>query len=87
VQFREVRYFQPIRPPTLNQYLWRRFVAEETEGQGVQGVSENPETGRPVPTTALHMQRLKGITADQIAQEHPEWVRDYHQAHGKGEQE
>ena len=86
MQFREVRFFQPSRPPTLNQYLWRRFVAEETEGKGVQGVSVNPETGRPVPKTALHMQRLKGVTADQIAQDHPEWVLDYRQAHGNGGQ-
>ncbi len=86
MQFREVRYYQLVRPPTLNQFLWRRYVADQTEGRGVEGVVENPETGAPVPRTALHMQALKGVTAAQIAAVRPDWVAEYHQLHPPGGQ-
>lgn len=85
MQFREVRYFQQVKAPTLNQYLWRRYMRSVTKGKGGSGVVTDPESGRPLPLTAFNAkQQLTGVTAHQVAIEHPDWVEDYKKEHPKG---
>ena len=49
-----------------------------TEIKGKVGVTVNPDTGIPIPESALAAKEaLKGLTAEQILAQHPEWKEDY----------
>ncbi len=85
MQFRKVEFWQQVKAPTLNQYLWRRYMASVTKGKGGNGVVTDPESGNPLPLTAFNAkQQLRGITAQQVAIQHPEWVEDYKKEYRKG---
>jgi len=79
IKVQEIRYFRQVKPPSLLQYVYRRAVKEKmAEIKGQIGVTTNPGTGRPIPVSALAAREaLKGLTAEQILQEHPEWRQDY----------
>lgn len=83
-ELQEIRYFRVKRPPTLKQYVFRRAVKENMEKiKGQTGVTLNPDTNRQIPASALAAQNaLKGITAEQIISEHPDWKEDYEREYG-----
>lgn len=74
-----ITYARQVKPPTLKQYLYRRAVQEAmSQVKGNIGVVPNPETGVPIPKSALAASdALKGLTAEQILKNHPEWKEDY----------
>ncbi len=82
-----ITYARQVRPPTLDQFLYRRAVKEAMASiKGQDGITVNPETGNPVPISALAAKEaLKGLTAEKLAKTHPEWVGEYNREHGKGE--
>ncbi|MCJ7743699.1 MAG: hypothetical protein MUO99_03970 [Dehalococcoidales bacterium] len=75
----KVEYYRQVRPPTLAQYLYRRAVKEKmAEIRGKVGVTLNPETGLPIPESALAAREaLKGLSTEKILAEHPSWEEDY----------
>lgn len=75
----KVEYYRQVKLPTLAQYVYRRAVKEAMEKvKGKVGVTVNPEKGTPIPVSALAAKEaLKGLTAEQILAEHPEWKEDY----------
>jgi len=79
IQLQKIEYYRQVKPPTLKQYVYRRAVKEAMATvKGKDGVTVNPATGNPVPESALAAREaLKGITAEQILKEHPEWEEDY----------
>ena len=79
VKLEKVEYYRQVKPPTLKQYVYRRAVREKmAEIKGQVGVTTNPQTSRPIPVSALAAREaLKGLTAEQILEEHPEWREDY----------
>ena len=79
IQLQKIEYYRQVKPPTLAQYLYRRAVkAAMAEVKGKVGVTVNPDTGLPVPESALAARKaLKGLTTEQILAEHPEWKEDY----------
>ncbi len=78
-KLRKIEYWREVRPPTLKQYVYRRAVREKmAELKGQTGTTINPKTGRLVPTSALAAREaLRGLSADQLLEEHPEWKEDY----------
>ncbi|MBA7539374.1 hypothetical protein ES705_31653 [subsurface metagenome] len=85
IKLQEIRYLRVVKPPTLKQYLYRRAVKEKmAEIRGKVGVTLNPDTGLPIPESALAAREaLKGLTTEQILAEHPEWKEDYERDVGK----
>ena len=83
----KIEYYRQVRPPTLDQFLYRRAVRETMKAiKGKVGVTVNPGTGIPIPESALAAKEaLKGLTAEKIAKEHPDWVEEYNGEYGKGE--
>ena len=81
IKLQQITYYRQVRPPTLAQYLYRRAVKETMEKvKGKVGVTVNPDTGLPVPKSALAAREaLKGLTTEQILAEHPTWKEDYEQ--------
>ena len=79
IKLQEIKYYRQVRPPTLKQYLYRRVVQEKmAEIKGKVGVTVNPDTGIPIPESALAAKEaLKGLTAEQILAQHPEWKEYY----------
>lgn len=79
IHVQEIKYYRQVKPPTLAQYIYRRGVKEVMEKvKGNTGVTEHPGTGNPVPASALAARdALKGLTAEQLLKEHPEWKEDY----------
>lgn len=79
IKLQKIEYYRLVKPPTLKQYVYRRAVREKMEGiKGQVGVTVNPDTHRPIPASALAASlALKGLTAEQILAEHPEWREDY----------
>lgn len=75
----KVEYWRQVKKPTLAQYLYRRVVHETMEKvKGKVGVTVNPDTGLPIPESALAAKKaLKGLTTEQILTEHPTWKEDY----------
>ena len=82
-----ITYARQVKPPTLDQFLYRRAVKEAMASiKGRVGVTVNPGTGIPIPESALAAKEaLKGLTAEKIAKEHPDWVEEYNREHEKGE--
>jgi hypothetical protein len=83
----KVEYYRQVKPPTLDQFLYRKAVRETMASiKGRVGVALNPGTGIPIPESALAAKEaLKGLTAEKIAKEHPPWVEEYNKEYGKGE--
>jgi hypothetical protein len=77
----KVEYYRQVKPPTLKQFLYRRAVQKAMEKvKGKTGVTLNPENGIPIPQSALAAKEaLKGLTAEQILAEHPEWEQEYYE--------
>jgi hypothetical protein len=75
----KIEYYRQVRPPTLAQYVYRRGVKEAMVAvKGNTGVTKHPMTGNPVPKSALAAREaLKGLTAEQLLKEHPEWREEY----------
>lgn len=75
----KVEYYRQVKPPTLAQYLYRRAVKEAmSEIKGKTGVTVNPDTGIPVPESALAAREaLKGLSTEKILAENPSWKEDY----------
>jgi len=87
IKLQKIEYYRQVRLPTLAQYLYRRAVRETMAAiKGKVGVTINSSSGNPIPESALAAREaLKGLTAEKIAKEHPEWVDEYNKGHGKGE--
>ena len=79
IKLQKIEYYRQIKPPTLAQFLYRRAVREKMAAiKGKVGVTVNPDTGLPIPESALAAREaLKGLTAEQILAEHPTWKEDY----------
>lgn len=79
IQLQKIEYYRKVLPPTLAQYLYRKAVKEKmAKIKGKVGVTINPETGLPIPESALAAKEaLKGLTTKQILAQHPEWKEDY----------
>ena len=87
IKVKIITYARQVKPPTRDQFLYRRAVRETMKAiKGKVGVTVNPGTGIPIPESALAAKEaLKGLTAEKIAKEHPEWLDEYNKGHGKGE--
>jgi len=87
IKLQKIEYYRQVRPPTLDQFLYRKAVRETMKAiKGKVGVTLNPGTGTPIPESALAAKEaLKGLTAEKIAKEHPPWVEEYNKKHVKGE--
>lgn len=79
IQVQKIEYYRQVKPPTLAQYVYRKAVREAMAAvKGNTGVTIHPDTGNPVPVSALAARdALKGVTAEQLLKEHPEWKEDY----------
>ena len=66
-------------PPTLNQFLLNKAIKEANkQAKGVSGVVL--VEGRRMPKSASIVGSvLKGITAETLKEQHPEWVDGYPQ--------
>lgn len=75
----KVEYYRQVKAPSLAQYLYRRAVKEAmSDIKGKVGVTISPDTGRPIPESALAAKEaLKGLTMEKILEEHPDWKEDY----------
>ena len=75
----KVEYYRQVKPPTLDQFLYRRAVQEAmAKIKGKVGVTVNPGSGLPIPESALAAREaLKGLTSEKILEIHPEWKEDY----------
>ena len=75
----KVEYYRQVRAPTLAQFLYRRAVKEKMAAiKGKTGVTLNPDTGLPIPESALAAREaLKGLTAERILELYPSWKEDY----------
>ncbi len=79
IKLAKVEYYRQIKPPTLKQFLYRRAVKEKMAAiKGKVGVTVNPDTGIPIPESALAAKEaLEGLTTERILAEHPTWKEDY----------
>ena len=79
VKLVKVEYYRQVKPPTLRQYLYRRAVTEAmSKIKGKVGITISPDTGLPIPESALAAREaLKGLTAERILAENPQWKEDY----------
>jgi len=79
IKLQKIEYYRVVKKPTLDQYLYRRAVKEAMEKvKGKVGVTLNPDTGLLIPESALAAKEaLRGLSAEQILTEHPEWKEDY----------
>ena len=85
IRIRKVEYYQQIKPPTLNQYLYRRYVKHtmSTDVRG-EGIGVDIDTGKPVPLTAIQAKaKLTGVTAADVRRMFPKWVDDYKEEYGE----
>lgn len=84
IKLQKIEYYRQVRPPTLAQYLYRRAVKEKMAAiKGRVGVTVNPDTGLPIPESALAAREaLKGLTTEQILAKHPSWREDYEREYG-----
>jgi len=75
----KVEYYRQVKPPTLDQFLYRKAVRETMKAiKGKVGVTVSPDTGLPIPESALAAREaLKGLTTEQILAEYPNWKEDY----------
>lgn len=83
VKIQKVEYWRLVKPPTLKQFLMRRVFKEAAEKtKAVTGVS--PDKNHVIPTSAKEMRdKLKGLTAEEIAKRRPDLVEEYRRKYGK----
>jgi len=79
IKLQKIEYYRVLKKPTLAQYLYRRAVKERmAEIKGRVGVTLNPDSGIPIPESALAAREaLKGLTTEKILAENPSWKEDY----------
>ncbi len=79
IKVQKIEYYRQVKPPTLAQYVYRRGVKEAMAAvKGNTGVTTHPVTGNLVPVSALiAREALKGVSAEQLLKEHPEWRDEY----------
>lgn len=89
IKLQQITYYRQVKPPTLKQFLYRRAVKEAMERvKGKVGVALNPDTGLPIPESALAAREvLKGLTTEKILAEHPEWGEEYEREFGQGKKD
>lgn len=76
IRLQKIEYVKVVEPPTLKQFLINRAVKEKSaQTKGISGVTR--VGGQLMPRSAAVMKDLKGITADKVLEEHPEWKEDY----------
>lgn len=75
----KVEYYKQINPPSLKQYLINKVLKEKSaEVKNVKGVVRDKVTGRLMPKVAVQMREsMKGMSADKVAKERPDWVKEY----------
>ena len=80
IKLQEIHYYRQVKKPTLSQYVYRRAVKEAMEKvKGTVGVTLNPDTGIPIPESALAAREaLKGLTTEKILAANPSWKEDYY---------
>lgn len=83
-QFEEIRYLRKKRPPTLNQYLHRKYVGHVMgQVKGENGTRKDPVTGTELPSSSIKARDLlKGKASAELMAEHPDWVEQYYQEYG-----
>lgn len=81
-----ITYYRKVKPPTLKQFLHRKFVKlTMSQIEGKSGIMKDPETGRPAPASAvIARDMMKGKKAEDIMAEHPEWVEEYKKEYPNG---
>lgn len=79
MEFEKIEYIRERRPPTLKQFIWRKAVKEASaEARKLEGNTVNPDTGLPIPRSALHVKKvLEMKTVKDLIKEHPEWVKEW----------
>lgn len=79
----QITYWKVKKPPTLNQYLHRRFVREMMKAQKgtMKGVGLGVEGKRRPKSALLARDALTGLTSTEIAKKHPEWIEEYKKAY------
>jgi hypothetical protein len=84
IQLQKIEYYRQVRHPTLKQFLHRKNVAEVmAAAKSVGGVVFDQESQRAMPRSAQHVKgKLKGMTADKVAEIHPEWVEEWEKLYG-----
>jgi len=83
IRLQKIEYYRAVKPPTLKQFLLRKAVSEiSKEIKGTVGVLT--EQGRLMPNSAKAFKdKLAGLTAERIAELHPEWAKEYEGIHGQ----
>lgn len=79
LKFEKIEYIRERKQPTLKQFIWRKAVKEASaEARKLKGNTTNPDTGLPIPVSALHVkQALDGKTVEDLIKEHPDWVKEF----------
>lgn len=82
IKLQKITYYRQVKPPTISQFLVRKAIAEAGRAaKGETGVSA--DGSRFLPNSAITVRdRVKGLTADQIAIDHPLWVEEYKEKYG-----
>lgn len=82
IKLEEITYIREVKDPTLSQYMVRRNMKEaahRTRGKG--GVVHDGV--KPIPRSAdLMKNQIGGMTADKLAELHPDWITDYNKEYG-----
>ena len=79
-EYEIVSYLRKKKPPSLKQFLIRKKVQELMKEKHATGFDYLPD-GRPVPKLASELKNsMKGMSAEKIAKEHPEWVNEYNKS-------
>lgn len=86
LRIQQITYYRVVKPPTLKQFLHRKFVKETmAQIKGKSGVEQDPLTGRPAPASAVKAREMmQGKKAEELMTEHPEWVEEYKKEYGDG---
>ena len=55
------------------------------EVKGLLGNAVDPETKTTMPVSSITIkERLKGVTAEDVAKLHPDWIEEYKERYGDG---
>lgn len=77
MELEQITYYRLSGPPTLKQYLIRRHMRQVAQ-RVVGATGTTIIDGRLLPRSAIRMSSyLKGMTAERIASEHPDWVEEW----------
>jgi hypothetical protein len=85
-QIQIITYYRTPKPPTLKQFVHRKFVHQVMEQvKGENGTTEDPVTRRTAPVSAVKARDLmKGKKAEELIAEHPDWVEEYKREYPDG---